>query len=53
LIELRKTNWELAVYPVENHAFEQATSWADEYTRILKLFETNLRLAPGERARVR
>ncbi len=53
LIELRKPNWELAVYPVENHAFEQATSWADEYTRILKLFETNLRLAPGERARAR
>ena len=53
LIELRKTNWELAVYPVENHAFEQATSWADEYSRILKLFETNLRLAPAERAGAR
>jgi len=46
LIELRKTNWELALFPVENHGFEQETSWADEYTRILKLFETNLRLAP-------
>ena len=34
---------ELAVYPVENHAFEQETSWADEYRRILKLFEQNLR----------
>jgi dipeptidyl aminopeptidase/acylaminoacyl peptidase len=53
LIELRKTNWELAVYPVENHSFEQAASWADEYTRILKLFETNLRLAPAARARPR
>lgn len=53
LIELGKTNWELAVYPVENHAFEQATSWADEYTRILKLFETNLRLAPAARTRAR
>jgi dipeptidyl aminopeptidase/acylaminoacyl peptidase len=51
LIELRKSNWELAVYPVENHAFEQATSWADEYTRMLKLFETHLRLAPAARAR--
>jgi len=29
---------------VENHAFEQETSWADEYRRILRLFETNLRL---------
>ncbi|HPW20132.1 MAG TPA: prolyl oligopeptidase family serine peptidase [Vicinamibacterales bacterium] len=47
LIELRKRNWELAVYPVENHSFEQASSWADEYSRILKLFETNLRLAPA------
>jgi dipeptidyl aminopeptidase/acylaminoacyl peptidase len=53
LIELRKTNWELAVYPVENHSFEQATSWADEYKRILNLFETNLRQAPPARARPR
>lgn len=45
LIELRKPNWELALYPVENHGFEQETSWADEYRRILKLFEDNLRLA--------
>jgi dipeptidyl aminopeptidase/acylaminoacyl peptidase len=43
LIELRKENWELAVFPVEDHAFEQDTSWADEYKRILKLFETNLK----------
>jgi dipeptidyl aminopeptidase/acylaminoacyl peptidase len=43
LIELRKENWELAVYPVENHGFTEETSWADEYKRILKLFETNLR----------
>jgi len=51
LIELRKTNWELALYPVENHGFERETSWADEYTRILKLFETTLRLAPPSRAK--
>ena len=50
LIELRKENWELALYPVENHGFETETSWADEYKRILKLFETNLRLAPGRAA---
>ncbi len=43
LIELRKTNWELAVYPVENHGFIQPTSWADEYKRILDLFEKNLK----------
>jgi dipeptidyl aminopeptidase/acylaminoacyl peptidase len=43
LIELRKENWELAVYPVENHGFVESTSWADEYKRIFKLFETHLK----------
>lgn len=43
LIELRKENWELAAYPVEDHGFVQPSSWADEYKRILKLFETNLK----------
>jgi dipeptidyl aminopeptidase/acylaminoacyl peptidase len=43
LIELRKDNWELAVYPVEDHGFVQPTSWADEYKRIFKLFQTYLR----------
>ena len=49
LIELRKENWELAAYPVESHGFTEEASWADEYKRILKLFEDNLR-APGARA---
>jgi dipeptidyl aminopeptidase/acylaminoacyl peptidase len=43
LIELRKSNWNLAVYPVEDHGFVQPTSWADEYKRIFALFEKNLR----------
>ena len=43
LIELKKDNWELAMYPVENHGFEEETSWADEYTRIFKLFERELK----------
>jgi dipeptidyl aminopeptidase/acylaminoacyl peptidase len=42
LIELGKENWELAVYPVENHAFVRPSSWTDEYKRIFKLFEENL-----------
>jgi dienelactone hydrolase len=42
LIELRKTNWEVAPYPVEDHGFEREESWADEYKRILKLFTENL-----------
>ena len=43
LIELRKENWDLAVYPVENHGFVEPTSWADEYKRIFDLFEKNLK----------
>ncbi|SNC75783.1 Dipeptidyl aminopeptidase/acylaminoacyl peptidase [Hymenobacter gelipurpurascens] len=43
LIELHKENWELAVYPVEDHGFIEPSSWTDEYKRILKLFETNLK----------
>jgi dipeptidyl aminopeptidase/acylaminoacyl peptidase len=49
LIELRKTNWELAVFPVEDHGFVEPTSWADEYKRIFKLFETNLKRDDGRR----
>src|SRR3954464_10952885 len=43
LIELHKDNWELAVYPVEDHGFKEAASWTDEYKRIFKLFEANLK----------
>lgn len=43
LIELRKTNWELAVYPMESHSFVEPSSWADEYRRILELFEEHLK----------
>ena len=43
LIELRKENWEVAIFPVEDHGFVQPSSWADEYKRIFKLFEKNLR----------
>jgi dipeptidyl aminopeptidase/acylaminoacyl peptidase len=42
LIELRKENWEVAPYPVEDHTFDREASWADEYKRILKLFTENL-----------
>ncbi|HKD04590.1 MAG TPA: alpha/beta fold hydrolase [Bryobacteraceae bacterium] len=43
LIELHKENWELASYPVEDHSFVQPSSWADEYKRIFRLFETSLK----------
>jgi dipeptidyl aminopeptidase/acylaminoacyl peptidase len=42
LIELGKENWELAVYPVEPHAFQRADSWTDQYRRILELFERTI-----------
>lgn len=42
LIELGKNNWELAVYPVEDHGFVEPSSWTDEYKRILKLFTSVL-----------
>jgi dipeptidyl aminopeptidase/acylaminoacyl peptidase len=42
LIELGKTRWDLAVYPVEDHAFVRPSSWADEYRRIFELFERYL-----------
>lgn len=43
LIELKKDKWELAVYPVEDHAFVEPSSWTDEYKRIYKLFEATLK----------
>ncbi|MCH7412175.1 S9 family peptidase [Belliella sp. R4-6] len=42
LIELEKDNWEMAVYPVEDHGFVEPSSWTDEYKRILKLFNSTL-----------
>jgi len=45
LIELGKTDWEMAVYPVEDHAFVRPSSWTDEYRRIFELFERHLPIA--------
>ncbi|MDA1082046.1 MAG: prolyl oligopeptidase family serine peptidase [Gemmatimonadetes bacterium] len=42
LIELGKTDWSLAPYPVENHGFERPDSWTDEYRRIFELFESTI-----------
>jgi dipeptidyl aminopeptidase/acylaminoacyl peptidase len=38
------------MYPVENHGFEEETSWADEYKRILQLFEQHLKGHDARRA---
>jgi dipeptidyl aminopeptidase/acylaminoacyl peptidase len=50
LIELRKPNWSVAMFPVENHGFEEETSWADEYKRILQLFDEHLTAHDPRRA---
>ena len=41
-IELGKKDWELAVYPVEDHSIIESEAWTDEYRRIFELFETHL-----------
>jgi dipeptidyl aminopeptidase/acylaminoacyl peptidase len=46
LIELGKENWELAVYPTENHGMTDPWSWVDQYRRIYELFWRTLS-APG------
>lgn len=41
-IELGKENWDLASYPIEPHSFQTASSWTDEYRRLLKMFNNQL-----------
>jgi dipeptidyl aminopeptidase/acylaminoacyl peptidase len=41
-IEKGKTNWDLVGYPVEGHGFKTASSWTDEYRRLLEMFNENL-----------
>ncbi len=43
LIELHKDNFTISPYPLDRHGFTNADSWLDEYKRIFKLFETNLK----------
>lgn len=43
LIELKKENWEMAIFPLEGHGFVEGSSWSDEYRRIYKLFDTTLK----------
>ncbi len=42
LIELGKTDWSLASYPVEDHAFVRPSSWTDQYRRIFEHFERTI-----------
>jgi dipeptidyl aminopeptidase/acylaminoacyl peptidase len=43
LIELHKDNFTISPYPLDRHGFTNADSWLDEYKRIYKLFEQNLK----------
>ncbi|MEX2124172.1 MAG: prolyl oligopeptidase family serine peptidase [Woeseia sp.] len=43
LIELKKENFEFAVYPLDPHGFVHPNSWLDEYRRIHKLMNEHLR----------
>jgi dipeptidyl aminopeptidase/acylaminoacyl peptidase len=43
LIELHKDNFTMSPYPLDRHGFTNADSWLDEYKRIYRLFESNLR----------
>ncbi|CAG2097779.1 prolyl oligopeptidase family serine peptidase [Xanthomonas arboricola pv. juglandis] len=43
LMELHKDNWQVAPYPLERHGFTRADSWLDEYKRILKLFNEQVK----------
>ena len=47
LIELGKTDWTLASYPVEDHGFVRPSSWTDEYRRIFDLFESTIARSSG------
>ncbi len=42
LIELKKENFESAIYPLDPHGFTYPESWLDEYRRIFKLFRGTL-----------
>jgi dipeptidyl aminopeptidase/acylaminoacyl peptidase len=43
LIEIHAQNWDVQFYPVEDHGFVEPSSWSDEYKRIFRLFERELK----------
>lgn len=42
LIELKKDQWEMALYPMEDHGFQESDAWLDEYKRIYNHFKKHL-----------
>ena len=47
LIELKKENFEMAIYPIESHGFREPSSWLDEFRRIYKLLERSINSTPN------
>jgi dipeptidyl aminopeptidase/acylaminoacyl peptidase len=43
LIELKKEDFEIAIYPLDPHGFVHPESWLDEYRRIFKLMERHVK----------
>ena len=39
LIELKKQDWDVALYPMESHSFHDPAAWLDEYRRVHRLFQ--------------
>ena len=42
LLELKKPDFEIAIYPLDGHGFTNPESWLDEYRRIFKIMQENL-----------
>ncbi|MFV0277295.1 MAG: S9 family peptidase [Parahaliea sp.] len=43
LLELKKPDFEMAIYPLDAHGFTHPESWLDEYRRIFRLMERHLK----------
>lgn len=41
-IEVAETGWDLTVSPVKDHGFVRPSSRADNYRRIIELFESTM-----------
>lgn len=48
LLELKKPDFEIAIYPLDGHAFTHPESWLDEYRRIFRLMQDNLKPTQGD-----
>ncbi|MEX0706950.1 MAG: prolyl oligopeptidase family serine peptidase [Woeseia sp.] len=42
LLELKKENFEIAIYPLDPHGFVHPESWLDEYRRVYKLMNEHV-----------